>query len=110
MPFGCLGGTLGVLGDVFGVIWGLLVALWASFVVPWWHFWRHLGCLGGTFSVIGAVLGRLGRQGPQKIEKVAIVACCCRFFLGGYQNHTKNQTKHGALETHQKLSERYRRT
>ena len=74
MPSGCLGGTFGGLGDTFGVIWGVLVARSAYFGGPWWHFWPHLGCLGDTFGVIGAVLGRLGRPGPPKIEKVAILA------------------------------------
>ena len=80
MPFGCLGRTFGVLGEAFGVIWAVLVARSAYFEGPWWHFWPHLGCLDDTFGVIGAVLGRLGRQGPPKIETVAIVACCCLAF------------------------------
>ena len=105
MPFGCLGRTFGVLGEAFGVIWGVLVARSASFGGPWWHFWPHLGCLDDTFGVIGAVLGRLGGQGPPKIEKVAIVASPC-LALGGvfwHQNHTKNRSNNGAQKTHQNM-------
>ena len=95
MPFACLGGTFGVLGNAFGVIWGVLVVVSASFGGAWWHFGPHLGCLGDTFGIIGAVLGLLGRQGPPKIEKVAILACCCLAFWGGFRhpNRSKNESK-----------------
>ena len=77
----------------------------ASFGLPWWRFWPHLGCLGDTFGVIGAVLGRLGRQGPPMIEKVAILAYPCLSFWGGFRhpNRTKNESKNGPPKMHQKL-------